>query len=157
MFKPLIIGGHKLLRADDARIHRIACAVSEPIASTEFKPPAAILFKKLIFKYLDLPLFRLSNNFTKSVHQIDNSQLFNSFLPFTNNIRSQRKVVIHMGDTTYITPSNDYLAKPMVVAINDADGSVVWAKKYFEGKADYVDSYKHYITGYAVNMTTLPE
>ena len=55
------------------------------------------------------------------------------------------------GDTAYSTPANDYLAKPMAVAINDADGSVVWAKKYFEGQADYLDSYNHYITGYAVN------
>lgn len=39
-----------------------------------------------------------------------------------------------MGDTTYITPANDYLAKPIAVAINDAGGSVVWAKKYFEGQ-----------------------
>ena len=39
-------------------------------------------------------IIRLSNNFTKTVHQIDNSRLFNSFLPFTNNIHSHRKVVI---------------------------------------------------------------
>ena len=56
-----------------------------------------------------------------------------------------------MGDTTYISPANDYLAKPMAIAINDADGSVVWAKKYFEGQAGYINSYQHYITGYAVN------
>jgi hypothetical protein len=56
-----------------------------------------------------------------------------------------------MGDTAHFTPANDSLAKPMAVAINDADGSVVWAKKYFEGQADYLESYKHYITGYAVN------
>ncbi len=47
-----------------------------------------------------------------------------------------------MGDTTYIAPANDYLAKPMAIAINDADGTVVWAKKYFEGFA-IAGSYSH--------------
>ena len=53
MFEPLVIQSHKLLGADDPRIRKIARAVSEPIASTEFKIFAALLFKKLIIDDLD--------------------------------------------------------------------------------------------------------
>ena len=58
MLKPLVICGHKLLRADGARIRKIARAVPESVVSVEFKLPLALLFKNLVANYLDFPLLR---------------------------------------------------------------------------------------------------
>jgi len=59
MFKPLVVFSNKLLRADDARIRKIARAVSKPVGSAELKSSAALLLKHLVLNDLDVAFFWL--------------------------------------------------------------------------------------------------
>lgn len=62
--------------------------------------------------------------------------------------RGNRYVV--MGSSAYSGRS-----KPLAISINDADGTVAWAKQYLEVTAPYTTDYNHEIQAAAVNPSTV--
>ena len=80
MFESLVILSHKFLRADDARIRKIARTISESIASTEFKIFAALLFKNLILDELDAAfLWPVHRSSFIDISSIPTDALFSAF------------------------------------------------------------------------------
>jgi hypothetical protein len=63
-------------------------------------------------------------------------------------------VTLTQRGNRYVAMGNSYYGgriKPLAISINDADGSVAWAKQYLEVTASYTDDYDHFIRDATVN------